>query len=258
MRVTNWKKKIVAAILAAGIYVPCSVYATPIPVPDANFEAYDPSPHNGGFAYAAAGGGSGSYTGAYRPTSPWVDDLDHFSGAYIQDNTVSNYLYDTVYANAGGRPTPHSADAAMHGLAKYTAQVLPGQVFEAGKTYTLSVWAQDRVSTTFSKGLYMYFFDGSAPFLEATVLQNTFHDGPAIPDRTAAMTSAESQANWVQLSSGPFTPGPAAVGKPIGIGFFLRRGTAIDDVSLDVVPEPASVILVGLSGLTLLGLRRRQ
>jgi hypothetical protein len=254
MKVTNWRKKIAAAILAAGIWTPGVASAINIPVPDGDFEAYDVAPH-GNFAYAIAGG---SYTGAYRPTSPWVDDKDHFSGAYIQDNASSNYLYNVAYANASGRGTPRAGgDTAMHGLHRYSAQVLTGQTFEAGQTYTLSAWAQDDISEASTEGVFMYLFDGSSTFSEATALAMVLYDDSAINDRTAGMSSLDSQNNWTPISL-TYTPTGNAIGKPIGVGFFLRRGSAIDDVTLSSVPEPTSVLLVGMSGLAVLGMRRRK
>lgn len=260
MKVTNWRKKLAAAIVAAGIWVPGVAEAANIVVPDGDFGTY--SVPSRGYAYAA------DPLGAYRPTSPWVDDLSHNSGNYIQDNGSSNWLYNTTYATAYNRATPRSDSQAMHGLARYSAQVLTGAgtTFEAGQTYTLTVWAQDDRpipavlpnTTQFPTGVFMYLFDGSAPFSDATALAKITHDGSVINDRPPSMSAADSKNNWTLLTLPSYTPTPDMVGKPIGIGFFVRRGTAIDDVSLSSVPEPGSIILVGMSGLTLLGLRRRR
>ena len=40
MKVTNWTKKLSAAIVAAGIWVPGLAYATSIPLGDPSFEVY--------------------------------------------------------------------------------------------------------------------------------------------------------------------------------------------------------------------------
>lgn len=259
MKVTNWRKKLTASIVAAGIWVPGLAQAANINVPDGDFGTY--SVPSRGYAYAA------DPLGAYRPTSPWVDDLSHNSGNYIQDNGSSNWLYNTAYATTNNRATPRSDSQAMHGLARYSAQVLTGlgSTFEAGQTYTLKVWAQDDRPTPlvppntsqFPTGVFMYLFDGSAPFDDATALAKITHEGSAINDRPPSMTAADSKNNWTELTLS-YTPTGGAIGKPIGVGFFVRRGTAIDDVSLSSVPEPTSIILVGLSGLTLLGLARRR
>jgi hypothetical protein len=260
MKVTNWWKKLSAAIVAAGIFVPSVGYAITIPVGDASFETYPVPAVN--YAYAK------DPAGAYRPTSPWVSNMDSpdpappgpTGGQYTEDVHVSNYLYNTAYANPNNRPTPRTLDQAMHGFAQYSSQDLPGVTFEAGKTYTLSVWAQNDTSNNFSKGVFLYLYNANLPFSDANAIEGAGAPAQtAINTRTAGMTSAQSQANWSLLSiSHTVAIGAPEVGAPLGIGFFVRRGTAIDDVSLDVVPEPTTVILVGMGGMTLLGLRRRR
>ena len=85
MKVTNWCKKLSAAIVAAGIWVPNVAHAINIPLGDPSFEAYTVPAI--GYAYA----------NSYRPTSAWVDDLDNPPG-YTQDNGVSAWLYNSTYA----------------------------------------------------------------------------------------------------------------------------------------------------------------
>jgi hypothetical protein len=75
------------------------------------------------------------------------------------------------------------------------------------------------------------------------------------------MTRAESQGNWTLLSLSHYVDiGAPEIGNPVGIGFFARRDTAVDDASLSVVPEPTSMCLVGLGlgGAALLAKRRRE
>lgn len=250
MKVTKWWKKLAAAIVAAGIWVPSAAYAVNIPVGDPSFETYVVPSR--GYAYA-----TGSL-GTYRPASPWIDDQDfNLPPDYVQDDAKSNWLYNTAYANANGRGTPRTGDQAMHGFAHYSSQEL-ASVFEAGKTYTLSVWAQNSVNPrAFPMGVFMYLFDGNVTFSDANALSKGLYT--SINQRTAGMTPEQSQANWSQITlTHTVQPGAPEIGHPIGVGFFLRRGTAIEDVTLSAVPEPASVILVGLGGLSLLGLRRRR
>src|SRR5262245_48203227 len=120
MKVTNWTKKLSAAIVAAGIWVPGVAQAINIPLGDPSFETYVVPAR--GYAYAA------DPLGAYRvnpaPLSAWVDDLDSPVG-YTQDNGVSNWLYSSAYAEATTftkRPAPRTGNQAMHGLFNYSAQ----------------------------------------------------------------------------------------------------------------------------------------
>jgi hypothetical protein len=147
----------------------------------------------------------------------------------------------------------------MHGLAAYSAQETSA-VFEANHTYTFSLWAQNDEVLDNNNGLFMYIFDGTVPFSDANSLANLGGAFTAINQRTAGMSAAQSQANWTLVSLSHYvSPGAPEIGNPVGVGFFARRDTAVDDASLTVVPEPTSVVLVGagLAGLAVLGRRRR-
>jgi hypothetical protein len=248
MKVTNWCRKLSAAIVAAGIWGPNVAHAINIPLGDPSFEAYTVPAI--GYAYA----------NSYRPTSPWVDDLDNPPG-YTQDNGVSAWLYNASYAedpSSSRRGAPRTGNQAMHGLANYSAQKTSA-VFEAGLTYTFSLWAQNDEVLDNTNGVFMYIFDGNVPFSDANALASSLVT--AIPKRTAGMTAAQSQANWAQISISYFAAaGAPAIGHPIGVGFFARRDSAVDDASLSSVPEPTTMILVGIGagGLTLLARRRRH
>src|SRR6476660_2769396 len=125
MKVTNWCRKLSAAIVAAGIWVPNVAHAANIPLGDPSFENYVVPAR--GYAYAA------DPNGAYRPTSAWVDDLDSPPG-YTQDNASSNWIYNLTYgesSSAHRRAAPRTGNQAMHTLGHYNAQVT-GAVFEAG------------------------------------------------------------------------------------------------------------------------------
>ena len=250
MKVSNWRKTIVATIMAAGIWIPGVAQAVNIPLLDASFEDYGVG--SVGYAYAK------NPIGEYRPTSAWVDDMSSPYGLYTQDDHNSNWLYTTSYADTNGRPAPKSAGQAMHGHHNYNGQITSA-VFQAGVTYTFSIWAQNDVNLNDQNGAYLYIFDGTVPFDQSTALV-----GPlitAINQRGALMDSAQSQANWTQISTSYLVPqGSPAIGHLVGVGFFGRRDTAFDDAVLSdsTVPEPASIILIGASGLSLLGIRRRR
>jgi hypothetical protein len=252
MKVTNWCKKLSAAIVAAGIWVP-SAHAVSIPLGDPSFETYVVPSR--GYAYAA------DPFGAYRvgpaPISPWVDDLDSPPG-YTQDDGHSQWLYNSTYAEASKRGAPRTGNQAMHGLANYSAQETSA-VFEANTLYTFSIWAQNDALLDNTNGLFMYIFDGTIPFSEASSLASSLTT--AINGRTNAMTAAQSQANWTKVSLTHFVAaGAPEIGHPVGVGFFARRDTAVDDAALEATPEPTSVILVGVGivGLSLLSRRPKR
>ena len=257
MKVTNWCRKLSATILAAGIWVPSVSYAVTIPLGDSSFEDFAVPAFPAGAGYA--------YSDDYRPTSAWVDDLDHNAGFYNQDDGNSNWLYDAAYAEGGStarkRPAPRTGNQAMHGIGYYNAQET-GAVFEAGKIYTFSAWAQgDDDSTSSTSRAFLYIFDGSLPFSEANslVFQRFAPDTNDFVNRALGMTAAQSQANWTQISlSHTVLPGAPEIGNPVGVGFWVAADGALDDAALSVIPEPTAVVLVGLAGVTLLAFRRRE
>jgi hypothetical protein len=249
MKVTNWCKGLAAKLVAAGVLLPSAAYAVDLPLGDPSFEAYVVPAI--GYAYADE----------YRPTSPWVDDLDNPPG-YTQDNGVSAWLYNSAYAEDPGasrRGAPRTGDQAMHGLFNYSAQETT-HVFEANHTYTFSLWAQNDEVLDNTNGLFMYIFDTTVSFSDANSLANLGGAFTAINQRQPGMTAQESRDNWTLVTLSHYVaPGAPEIGNPIGVGFFARRDTAVDDASLSVVPEPVSVALVGLgfAGAGLIGRRRR-
>lgn len=260
----NWKKKIASTLLAAGILVPCAAQAVDIPLGDPGFEDY---------ALPGGGGANGyAYSTQYRPTSAWIDDQDS-PGSYTEDDGVccngnSNWMYDAAYADDETFNTTHrgvptgGGDQAMHGRGHYNSQELT-DVFEEGGIYRFSIWAQGDDDTFGDESrVWLYIFDGDVAFSQANSLQaekfNKF-DGDFV-NRDPNWTPAESQAAWQQITTTyAVRPGDPEIGHPIGVGFWVGVDGAVDNASLSVtIPEPSSVILVGMSGLTLLGLRRRR
>jgi hypothetical protein len=122
----------------------------------------------------------------------------------------------------------------MHGLFNYSAQET-ATVFEANKAYTFSIWAQNDELLNESNGVFVYIFDGAVPFSDTNALaKDLFTD---INQRLPGMTQAQSQANWTQLTLRHFVrDGAPEIGNPVGVGFFGRKDSAVDDASLRADP----------------------
>jgi hypothetical protein len=249
MKISNWCKSVARQLVAAGVLLPSAAYAVDIPLGDAGFEDYV-VPANPGYAYADA----------YRPMSAWVDDPGPPLG-YTTDDITSNWLYDSAYAESTQytkRPAPRSGNQAMHGLFNYSGQETSA-VFEANHTYTFSIWAQNDEDLNEQNGVFLYIYDVTTPFSDANSLASVLHT--AINQRQPGMSAGDSANNWTQISISHYVaPGALEIGNPVGVAFFGRKDSALDDASLSVVPEPMSVALVGLgfAGAALLGRKRRD
>jgi hypothetical protein len=238
MKVTNWCRNLMASIIAGGALAPAA-YAIDIPLGDPSFEAYV-VPAAAGYAYAAPPNGS------YRPTSPWVDDLDSPPG-FTQDDGDSNWIYNAAYAEDptnSRRASPRTGTQAMHGLnGNYNAQEL-ASVFEADKTYTFSIWAQNDEILNETNGVGLYVFDGNVPFSATNALKGAFFT-TAVNHRTTGMTAAQSQANWSKLTvQHTVFAGDPAVGHPIGVGFRAFKDSAVDDATLTVDPATSFLMIL--------------
>jgi hypothetical protein len=242
MKVTNWCRKLVASIVAGGALAPGISYAVDIPLGDPSFDTYVVPAR--GYAYAA------DPFGAYRvgppPISAWVDDLDSPPG-FTQDNGNSNWIYNSNYAenlSASHRPAPRTGTQAMHGLdGNFNGQEL-ANVFEADKTYTFSVWGQNDVLLDQGDGIGLYIFDGNVPFSTTNALKSA-NFTTTVPHRTAAMTKAQSEANWGKLTvQHTVFAGDPQVGHPIGVAFRAFRDSAVDDATL--AADPATNFVLSL------------
>jgi hypothetical protein len=267
MKVKNWGRKVASTLLAAGLWLPSSAFAIDIPLGDPSFEAY-------AISTGGAAGGQYAYANLYRPTSAWVDDQEHFTAPYVQDTNPSSWLYTTAYADKGSgarRASPRTGNQAMHGLFRYSSQEL-SNVFEAGKTYTFSVYAQGDHDAEPNGGnwqsrVFLYMFDGSVPFSEANALTvdrysptDSINTGPSdFVNRDPSWTAAQSQAGWTQISlSWTVQPGAPEIGHNIGVGFWAGEDACLDDASLTIVPEPSTAALMGAGGVSALAFKRRR
>jgi hypothetical protein len=228
MKVFNWRKKLGVSLVAAGLLSPASARALDIPLGDPSFEA---------FTVPASGPAGGyAYSDLYRPTSAWIDDQDMAT----QDDGDGNWIYNAAYGETGTkRGAPRTGNQAMHGRFGYSTQEVPN-VFEAGKTYTFSIYAQghDQTSVDIDESrAYLYLFNGSNPFAEETSLafrKYSPNTGDFI-NRPVGVSAAQSRALWQRISlSHTVHAGAPEIGQPIGVGFWGGPDATFDDASLSV------------------------
>ena len=160
---------------------------------------------------------AGSYTGA------WSCDA---GGSWI----------DYGYWRADGWPEDlyaHSGNNKAYAYGDYIYQILD-ETFIQGETYTLSVWV-GQPWEGYASGWWLYFTgeDYTNNLIE---------------------TSGEAPLDWQQVSLS-YTATAADAGNRIGIKMWGDEEVAFDDVTL--VPEPSTMLLLGLGGLTLLRRKRR-
>ncbi len=316
MKVTNWWKRLATSLVVAGALSPSLSHAASIALADPGFEAYavvlsgTSTAHEifatvdyntSAFSNAATGYRvpDGSHT-----QSAWVDDPGYKGlNGYYQDSDEayhgSNFLYRSGSTGAGTRqrPMPHGSSLqAMHGYYHYNGQTASGVVFEAGKTYKFSMYAQGSAANTGSYGAYvttyggwssavdLYIYDGTNPGydgvttgLNDTALAKGFYEPACATASNAACTIDHpigdflnrgasvvgTNTTWTQISLYHYVaPGSPEVGHAIGVGFYGFYASNVDDASLEVfngnVPEPTSVVLVGITGLAVVGGWRRR
>ena len=242
MKVTNWRSKIIASLVASGAITPAVSYAVDIPLGDPSFELYSvPTPRN--YAYAV------DPNGAYRPTSPWVDDIDSPPG-FQQDAGSSNWIINAAYAESvatNKRPAPRTGNQVMHTLDNnFNGQEL-ANVFEAGKTYQFSIWAQyDQLLNQPPNSVSLFLFDGNVPFTPTNSLASSVFTEFNI--RAPGMTAAQSALNWSQLSiTHTVSTGAPEIGHPIGVAFRGQRDSAVDDASLTVEDAATQVLVLEIN-----------
>jgi hypothetical protein len=132
---------------------------------------------------------------------------------------------------AGGYPEDlyaHSGNNKAYAEDDYICQVLPDTYVE-GVTYTLSVWVGEPWEGS-SRDWYLYLMAGD------------------LSGRDLASTSGTTGLEWEQVFVS-YTATAADDGENIGIAMWGYGDVAFDDVTL--VPEPATLLLLGLGGLIL-------
>ena len=143
---------------------------------------------------------------------------------------------DYGYWRADGYPEDlyaHTGNNKAYGYEDHIYQILD-ETFVENETYTLSVWVGQP-------------WEGYASGWELSFTGE---------DHTVDLIKKIGEAGlaWEQISL-DYTATAADAGKKIGIKMWSNEEVAFDDVTL--VPEPATMLLLGLGGLALLRRKKR-
>ena len=129
-----------------------------------------------------------------------------------------------------------------------TWQILAGETINAGDEYLLAFSATNHNTTAVGNVLATLIYDNAGTLTE-------IYGEPFVPT-----TSAEANDEPWDVFSVSFTvpTGASCIGEDIGIKFeqTTRNWVQVDNVRLDLVPEPMTITLLGLGALGLL--RRRK
>jgi len=132
-----------------------------------------------------------------------------------------------------------------------TWQILAGETISAGDEYLLTFNATKHNATAVGNVLATLIYDDAGTLAE--IYGETF-----IP-ATAADANAGAGEPWDEFSVSFTVPdGASCIGEDLGIKFeqTTRNWVQLDNVRLDLVPEPMTITLLGLGALGLL--RRRK
>ena len=243
------------------------------------------------FKFASAGLMSLAFAHAVHAATVYTDDFDGTavdgglgysywdarSGDPTDWASTGNWYYNSSYDSAR-RPTPRSGEQALHGISQYNWNTLSTN-FQAGN-HSLSVWVQgdsDAVDATDSIWLYLYdgsqtdaFSVGTQTFDGASLFAARFDADGMTAEVINAGGGSIGAFSGINRSGGSewsqavinyaIGDGDPLIGTPIGIALYGNGDVAFDDVevSVDAIPEPSTVGLLGLGLLSLLRRRRSK
>lgn len=200
------------------------------------------------------------------------EDTDASASPYYVENAVAKWTTNGYWI-----ATLYNCDSSPHG-ATYTGvdgnqylgisswatsvdQILP-QTFEAGKTYKLTVGlaisSSDHNNTDASVAVRLFYGDSEDP---ATMTANTIGE----ISKTCGELSTTAFADYSVTVTSSQIAAASAAGKKIGIEIAIPTNAAganfgVDNVRLDIIPEPSMLILMatGVFGLVAYAWRKRR
>jgi hypothetical protein len=168
----------------------------------------------------------------------YVDIADGgYTGAWSCD--AGDSWVDYGYWRADGYPEDlyaHSGNNKAYAYEDYIYQILD-ETYVEGLTYTLSAWV-GQPWEGYASGWWLYL------------------TGEDYTDELSE-ASGEAPLDWQQVSVS-FTATAADAGNRIGIKMWGDSEVAFDDVTLDAIPEPGTLTLLGMGALGLLWFARRK
>ncbi len=200
------------------------------------------------------------------------EDTDASASPYYVANsaahwTTNGYWIATIYNTA---ESPHGAaytgvdESQYLGISSWATAVdqILSDTFEAGKTYKLTASlcasSSDHSNTTATVAVRLFYGDSEEP---STMAANTV--GTIEQQIGSLSTSAMTDYSVTITSDAIATAG--AVGKKIGIEIAIPTNGpganfGVDNIRLDIVPEPSAIVLfsTGILGLLAYAWRKRK
>lgn len=228
-----------------------------VTIPDSGFEDHEidfvhaSNSNYDGYSYGAAGAygdldGFNNASSANGGVSPWQALGDNGNGV---EGANASFMFDSTYA-FGNINSGDQAIEVQGVLAQNLTDTFGGLGYVATVAGTADGGDDDLVV-----GLY----DASAVTFLATSTTDLILLEPSLVVSTPVVYGAGYSDGTFSFSAASLA---GLTGKPIGIAVYspdaTGQGPHIDDVRLDVIPEPGSLALLGLGGVVLAGLRRRK